>query len=176
MSRFLALMEPGATPPVDMITFLQYLPDSMSWWKREAKAIRRDQLQLYTELVNETKAKMRRGRCPDCFLTRLIEDQKRHSISDEWLGYIAGLFVSNLLRIKVACTASLTKHTRFHTRYGLTSSHSQTCTAGNGFHLQRASKVRGCERPPLSERTHAGGMCFRFFAARTPLWQNLSRR
>jgi hypothetical protein len=43
MERFLALMEPGATPPVDVLTLLQYLPDRMAWWKREAKAIRRDE-------------------------------------------------------------------------------------------------------------------------------------
>ena len=93
MERFLTLMEPGATPPVDVITILQYLPNFMCWWKREAKAIRKDELELYGALLNETKAKLDRGKCPDCFLIRMIEDQKKHGISDEWLSYIAGLFV-----------------------------------------------------------------------------------
>ena len=93
MERFLALMEPGATPPVDVLTLLQYLPDSMAWWKREAKAIRKDEKKLYANLVGETRAKVERGKSPDCFLMKMFEDQKRYNISDEWLGYIAGLFV-----------------------------------------------------------------------------------
>ena len=98
MERFLALMEPGATPPVDVMTILQYLPDSVCWWKREAKAIRRDELALYTDLINETREKIQRGECADCFLLGMFEDQKKHNINDEWFGYIAGLFVRNPLK------------------------------------------------------------------------------
>ena len=94
MERFLALMEPGATPPVDMLPFLQYLPDFMSPWKRTAKAIRRDEKKLYQDLIDETRSKMHKGKSFDCFLIHMFEDQKRHGMSDEWLGYTAGLFVS----------------------------------------------------------------------------------
>lgn len=99
MERFLALMEPGATPPVDMITFLQYLPDFMCWWKREAKAIRRDEKKLYAELVDETRSRSQQGKSPDCFLIHMFEEQRKHGISDEWLGYIAGMFVSDTIVI-----------------------------------------------------------------------------
>ncbi|KIW32629.1 uncharacterized protein PV07_04160 [Cladophialophora immunda] len=93
MERFLALMEPGATPPVDAVPLLQYLPDWLSWWKREAKAIRRDEKKLYAALVDETRIKLNQGKSPDCFLIHMFEDQRKHGISDEWLGYIAGLFM-----------------------------------------------------------------------------------
>jgi hypothetical protein len=38
-NRFTALLEPGAAPPVDGLTFLQYLPEFMAPWKRNAKKI-----------------------------------------------------------------------------------------------------------------------------------------
>jgi len=93
MERFTSLVEPGATPPVDTVTFLQYLPDFMCSWKRKAKAIRRDELDLYQSLVAETKRKLASGLAPDCFLAHMLNDREKHGISDEWLAYIAGLFV-----------------------------------------------------------------------------------
>jgi hypothetical protein len=96
MERFTSLMEPGATPPVDTIPLLQRLPEFMSGWKRNAKAIRRDERELYLSLVAETKVKLAEGKCPDCFLVQMLKDQDKYGISDEWLAYIAGLFVSRV--------------------------------------------------------------------------------
>ncbi|KAK1674584.1 putative cytochrome P450 oxidoreductase [Colletotrichum godetiae] len=36
MAKWTASMEPGAAPPVDVFTFLRYIPSSMAFWKRRA--------------------------------------------------------------------------------------------------------------------------------------------
>lgn len=46
-SRFTALLERGATPGVDALPFLEYLPDSTAPWKVAARNIRRDQRALF---------------------------------------------------------------------------------------------------------------------------------
>lgn len=38
MDRWTECMEPGANPPVDIFTFLKYIPTSMAAWKRRAIA------------------------------------------------------------------------------------------------------------------------------------------
>lgn len=46
-NRFTALLEPGATPPVDALPFLKYLREFAAPWKVAARNIRRDQRALY---------------------------------------------------------------------------------------------------------------------------------
>lgn len=56
--RFTALLVPGATPPVDALPFLKYLPEFAAPWKVAARNIRRDHRALYFQLMDETKARM----------------------------------------------------------------------------------------------------------------------
>lgn len=52
------------------------------------------QLALYLDLLRETKAKLAEGKCPDCFFKKMLKDQEKNEINDEWLSYIGGSFVS----------------------------------------------------------------------------------
>lgn len=142
----------------------------MCLWKREAKAIRRDELTLYGALVNETKAKVKQGKCPDCFLIRMIEDQKKQDISDEWLGYIAALFVSSSPESTLRSLSILTlivdgsrighdliKCTGFHSGHDCPPWHPQESTKGDRLPVQRSAKVSRCEGQRLSKCHLAGG-------------------
>jgi len=87
-----ALLEPGATPPVDAFPFLRYLPGFMCSWKREVKDLRKIQQSMYYGLLNETKQKMQDGET-DCFMARLIRQREKNKFDDEQLAYLGGTFM-----------------------------------------------------------------------------------
>ncbi|RDW68694.1 cytochrome P450 [Aspergillus mulundensis] len=92
-NRFTALLEPGAAPPVDGITFLRHIPEFLAPWKRKAKQIRRDQSALYSRLYNETKARMQRGVRTGCFMEKLIDEQVQNKLDDEHTIYLGGILM-----------------------------------------------------------------------------------
>ncbi|KAI9375031.1 cytochrome P450 [Aspergillus egyptiacus] len=92
-NRFTALLEPGAAPPVDGISFLQYLPECLAPWKAKARQIRRDQRALYFRLYNETKERMRRGVRTGCFMEKLIDEQGKNHLDDEHTTYLGGILM-----------------------------------------------------------------------------------
>ncbi len=95
--QFTALLEPGATPPVDAFPFLQRLPEFIAGWKVKAKAIREEQRTLYLALLRETKAAIASGNSPDCFMKTLIEQQqKREEFDEEHIAYLGGILVSSI--------------------------------------------------------------------------------
>ncbi|KAL4881003.1 cytochrome P450 [Aspergillus karnatakaensis] len=92
-NRFTALLEPGAAPPVDGITFLQHIPELLAPWKQRAKQIRRDQRALYFRLYNATKERMSRGIRTGCFMEKLIDDQVKNGLDDEHTTYLGGILM-----------------------------------------------------------------------------------
>jgi cytochrome P450 len=90
--RFTAILEPGAAPPVDAFPFLQYLPEFMCGWKKEAKSIRKDQSSLYFSLLGETKQKIASENI-ECFLKKLLRDQEKLKLDDEHVAYLGGILV-----------------------------------------------------------------------------------
>lgn len=91
--RFTALLEPGAAPPLDGITFLQHVPEFMAPWKQRAKQIRRDQREIYFRLYNATKERMARGIRVSCFMEKLIDDQAKNQLDDEHTTYLGGILM-----------------------------------------------------------------------------------
>ncbi|KAL4762922.1 cytochrome P450 [Aspergillus foveolatus] len=92
-NRFTALLEPGAAPPVDGITFLRHIPEFLAPWKRRAKEIRRDQRALYFRLYNATKERMAKGIRTGCFMEKLIDDQIKNGLDDEHTTYLGGILM-----------------------------------------------------------------------------------
>lgn len=90
--RFTAILEPGAAPPVDAFPFLRYLPELISPWKSEARAVRQEQSALYFALLNETK-QMVQEKHSDCFMAKLLAEQEKHQLDDEHLAYLGGILV-----------------------------------------------------------------------------------
>jgi hypothetical protein len=91
-NQFTAILEQGATPPVDAFPFLQFLPEFMCSWKTRAKEIRQLQRSLYFDLLNETKARIGSGK-GDCFMKQVLEHQEKNELDDEHVAYLGGILV-----------------------------------------------------------------------------------
>ncbi|KAI9869775.1 MAG: hypothetical protein M1823_008959, partial [Watsoniomyces obsoletus] len=59
--QFTAIMETGATPPVDVFPVLKSLPDFLSPWRKWALSIRKEQRTLYFELLQDVKDRIEHG-------------------------------------------------------------------------------------------------------------------
>ncbi|KAL4968454.1 cytochrome P450 [Aspergillus stella-maris] len=92
-NRFTALLEPGAAPPVDGMTFLRYLPEILAPWKRVAREIQRDQRALYFRLYDATNERMGRGIRTGCFMEKLIDEQEKNRLDDEHTAYLGGILM-----------------------------------------------------------------------------------
>ena len=123
--QFTAILEQGATPPVDAFPFLKMLPEFMAPWKTWAKAVRKEQKSLYLSLIRETRERMESGKGPDCFLHLMLQDQEKNDMDDEHIAYLAGNLVnqsptprsstvfSDIYRWKLAQTPLLLRYFHF---------------------------------------------------------------
>jgi len=59
--EWMLVLEPGATPPVDMIPILKYVPERWAKWKRDCAKTRKLQRDLYFGLLGETGEGLREG-------------------------------------------------------------------------------------------------------------------
>ncbi|CAG8422833.1 unnamed protein product [Penicillium salamii] len=93
--QFTAILETGATPPIDVFPFLKHLPDFMSPWRRWARLIRAEQRQLYFELLQEVKSQRQRGIQRNCFMSQLLDEEFRakHELDEEHIAYIGGVLM-----------------------------------------------------------------------------------
>ncbi|KAI0163026.1 cytochrome P450 [Pestalotiopsis sp. NC0098] len=88
--QFTAILETGATPPVDAFPLLKLIPEALAPWKRWARDVRAEQKSLYLRLLRETRARMEAGQGLDCFLRTMLEEQEKNDMDDEHLAYLAG--------------------------------------------------------------------------------------
>ena len=91
--QFTAILEQGATPPVDAFPFLKMLPEFMAPWKTRAKAVREEQKTLYLALLRETRERLEAKKGPACFLHLILQDQEKNEMDDEHIAYLAGNLV-----------------------------------------------------------------------------------
>lgn len=74
-----ALLDRGATPPLDVFPWLRHVPDWMTpWrgWRARADALKIKQRSLYRELFEETAVRVGQGKGEGCFLERLLRAQE----------------------------------------------------------------------------------------------------
>lgn len=91
--QFTAILEPGATPPVDEFPLLKYVPAMFAKWKVRAKNIRAEQQSLYYALLEETKAMVAKGKKTGSFMGQLLCNQEKTGLDDEHLAYLGGSMV-----------------------------------------------------------------------------------
>lgn len=98
--RFTAILEPGATPPVDAFPFLKAIPAFLCPWRKEAKEIRQEQSSLYFKLLDETRDRIRKGNLTSCFLEKIMNDQEKTGFTDEQVAYLGGILVDSPLDVE----------------------------------------------------------------------------
>ncbi len=91
--QFTAILEQGATPPVDAFPFLQNLPEFLCGWKTRAKEIRQLQRSLYFDLLRETRDRISSNKANGCFMERVLKDQEKNKMDDEHVAYLGGILV-----------------------------------------------------------------------------------
>ncbi|KAH0044244.1 putative cytochrome P450, partial [Aureobasidium melanogenum] len=93
--QFTAILETGATPPVDIFPVFKRLPSFFAPWRKWALSIRSLQRSIYFELLEDVQNRMRSGILRGCFMEQLLDDEKRlqHGLDDEHLAYIGGVLM-----------------------------------------------------------------------------------
>jgi cytochrome P450 family 619 len=92
--QFTAIMETGATPPVDVFPILKSLPDFLSPWRKWALSIRKEQRTLYFELLQDVKDRLEHGISRNCFMDTLLTSEKsKHNLDEEHIAYVGGVLM-----------------------------------------------------------------------------------
>ena len=87
-TRWANYLRPGATPPVDLLPFLKYLPECLAPWKKESRAIRTAQRKLYLGLFDECQERVNEGDTQvTTFMTDLIRDRAAHEMNRTQMRY-----------------------------------------------------------------------------------------
>ncbi|KAI3615566.1 cytochrome p450 [Moniliophthora roreri] len=84
------LAQSTTVPPVDLLPFLDYIPNRWAWWKRLAKEVRRRQRELYFGLVNGCEARMKKGEENGSYMEEILIRQKELGLNKEMIGYLGG--------------------------------------------------------------------------------------
>ncbi|KAF8209631.1 cytochrome P450 [Mycena galopus ATCC 62051] len=87
------LLEPGATPPVDLIPLLKCVPERWAKWKRDCAKARKLQRQLYFGLLDETKERLSRGDENGSYMEEVLTRQEEFGMDREMTGYLGGLLI-----------------------------------------------------------------------------------
>jgi len=90
-----ALLDQGATPPLDVFPILMYVPDWMTpWrgWKRRADESKRKQRELYRELFQEAKGRTG-GMGQEIFVKKLLDEKEKQGYSEIELEYLSGFLL-----------------------------------------------------------------------------------
>jgi hypothetical protein len=87
------LLEPGATPPVDMIPILKYVPEQWAKWKRDCAKTRKLQRDLYFGLLDETKERLRKGEENGSYMEEILTRQEEFGIDREITGFDSAFFL-----------------------------------------------------------------------------------
>ncbi|KAI4523845.1 cytochrome P450 [Schizophyllum commune Loenen D] len=87
--RWSALLMPGATPPVDALPFLKYLPEFLAPWKKETREIRALQRELYCGIFDECKKRVEAGDA-NFFMAEVIKEQAANGLTREQASLLGG--------------------------------------------------------------------------------------
>jgi len=85
------LLEPGATPPLDLLPILRRVPERWAKWKTDVSQCRKHQRDLYFGLLDETKARMEKGEENGSYMEEVIGRQEEFEMDREMMGYVWSL-------------------------------------------------------------------------------------
>ncbi|KDQ49689.1 hypothetical protein JAAARDRAFT_200614 [Jaapia argillacea MUCL 33604] len=86
---FVAEVAPGRHL-VDGWPFLDWFPDFLAPWRRDALRTHENEFKLYGRLVREVKQRMESGDSHECFISRLWEQQHKLDLDEMAIAYLGG--------------------------------------------------------------------------------------
>ncbi|KAK7052071.1 putative cytochrome P450 [Favolaschia claudopus] len=87
------VLEPGATPPIDLIPILKYVPERWAKWKQDCAKTREMQRKLYFGLLDETKERLGQGEENGSFMEEILARQDELGMDREMTGYLGGVLI-----------------------------------------------------------------------------------
>lgn len=96
---WMEVLDQGAMPPLDILPFLKWFPDSLTpWkgWKSRAQAVKERQSSLYRDLFADARNRISLGKSQDTFVADLLEKQENNqerAFSQGELDYLAGFLM-----------------------------------------------------------------------------------
>ncbi|KAF7328682.1 putative cytochrome P450 [Mycena sanguinolenta] len=88
-----AILEPGSTPPIDLIPILKYVPERWAKWKRDCARTRKLQRELYFGLLDETKERLSKGDENGSYMEEVLTRQEEFGMDREITGYLGGVLI-----------------------------------------------------------------------------------
>jgi hypothetical protein len=83
-----SVLAPGAHPPVDLLTFLKYVPERWAPWKTLCKEVRRLQREMYFGLLTECEERIRNTKDNGSYIEEVVKRQKEFGMTREQIGYV----------------------------------------------------------------------------------------
>ncbi|ESK83420.1 cytochrome p450 [Moniliophthora roreri MCA 2997] len=83
-------ISPTAVPPLDLLPWLDYIPERWAWWKGLAQKTREKQRALYFGLLDEVEARMKRGEENGSYMEEIITRTEELGLDREMRGYLGG--------------------------------------------------------------------------------------
>lgn len=101
------LLSPGATPPVDIIPILKYIPERWAKWKQDCTRVRSLQRTLYFRLLDETKQRLCGGDENGSFMEEVLAKEKELGMNWEMTAYLGGTLIEGAADTTAAYAHSL---------------------------------------------------------------------
>jgi cytochrome P450 len=93
MQKFFTHIRPGAWL-VDWIPILDYLPDVLAPWRKQAVAVRNQIMPFYLVFYEQMKERVKNGTAPNCFVARLLSEEGKSWAEEEYAHVIAELITA----------------------------------------------------------------------------------
>ena len=78
-----------ASPPVDFLPILKYVPERWASWKTLCRNIRTLQREVYFGLLNDAEERLQTASGNGCFIEDIIVHQRELGMSREMIGYVS---------------------------------------------------------------------------------------
>ncbi|QRW09774.1 cytochrome P450 family protein [Ceratobasidium sp. AG-Ba] len=87
------ILSPGATPPIDLLPILKYVPRIFAPWKIQCDKIRDIQQRFYFGLQHEAQTRLAQGNENGSFMEQVLGLQKKVGLNDRQVGYLGGSMI-----------------------------------------------------------------------------------
>ncbi|KAJ7603367.1 cytochrome P450 [Roridomyces roridus] len=80
------VLDPGSTPPIELVPILKYVPAQWAKWKRDCKRTRELQRIVYFGLIDKTMERVQRGEENGCYMEEVLLRREEFRLDREMMG------------------------------------------------------------------------------------------
>lgn len=98
--KWMTLLTPGTTPPVDIFPIMKYVPEFISGWKRTARSVRKNQTGFYYMMLDKAKKELEENsasadptaKTHESLMAKILREQQEgnEEYSTDQLAYLGG--------------------------------------------------------------------------------------